>query len=152
MTKDYGLAGLRLGYLVAHPSAITAVKRLQPPWSVSSAAQAAGIAALADLHFLPRMLAVMRAGKTVLVEGLRGLGLEVLEGSANFVLVEVGDAPAVRHELLRKGCAVRDCTSFGLPAHVRIGVRRPEECVRLIEAFSALLQERAAEAAAPSAG
>ncbi|MHB8577660.1 MAG: pyridoxal phosphate-dependent aminotransferase, partial [Dehalococcoidia bacterium] len=52
MTKDYGLAGPRLGYLVAHPSAITAVKRLQPPWSVSSAAQAAGIAALADLHFL----------------------------------------------------------------------------------------------------
>src|SRR5207253_10742843 len=100
MTKDYGLAGLRLGYLVAHRDVIAAVKRLQPPWSVSSAAQAAGLAALADDEFLPGMLATVREGKAALVEGLRGLGLPLVEGAANFVLVEIGDAAELRRRLL----------------------------------------------------
>ena len=46
MTKDHGLAGVRLGYMVADPAVVSAVRRLQPAWSVNAVAQAVGIAAL----------------------------------------------------------------------------------------------------------
>jgi histidinol-phosphate/aromatic aminotransferase/cobyric acid decarboxylase-like protein len=54
---------------------------------------------------------------------------------ANFVLVHVGDAPAFRRMLLQKRIVVRDCTSFGLPEHVRIACRLPAECTQLIDAL-----------------
>lgn len=141
LTKDFALAGLRLGYLVAHPDVVRSVRRLQPAWSVSAAAQAAGTAALRDHDYLRRMRALVDEAKTILVDGLRRLALPLQEGDANFVLVEVGDAAAVRAALLRRGLVVRDCTSFGLPSWIRIGVRRPEECRRLVEALARALAE-----------
>ncbi len=149
LTKDYGLAGLRLGYLVAHPDVVAAVRRLQPAWSVNAPAQAAGRAALADADYLPRMRAAVREGKCVLLAGLAELGLDVQAGSANFVLVRVGNGAALRLALLRRGFAVRDCASFGLPEYVRLGVRRVEECRALLAALPAALAElREAEAGA----
>jgi L-threonine-O-3-phosphate decarboxylase len=146
MTKDYALAGLRLGYLVAHPDVVQAVRRLQPAWSVSAAAQAAGAAALADQEYLSRMRTLVREAKQVLVDGLRRLGLHLQEGSANFVMVELGDAGAVRAQLLQSGLLVRSCASFGLPSWIRIGVRRPEECRRLVRALEVVLGEQPATA------
>ena len=119
MTKDYGLAGLRLGYVVAHRDVIAALRRLQPPWSVSAAAQVAGIAALDDPNHLPRMRAAVREGKSALLDGLRSLGLEIHAGAVNFVLVRVGDGGALRERMLRRGVQVRDCASFGLPEAMR---------------------------------
>ena len=59
-----------------------------------------------------------------------------LQAAANFLLVRVGDAAAVRLRLLREHrVCVRDCASFGLPEHVRIGVRRMEDCRRLVGAL-----------------
>jgi len=142
MTKNYGLAGLRLGYLLASPDVVNAVRRLQPEWSVSSAAQAAGVAALADHEHLERGREVVRAGKAVLRVGLTRLGIPFHEGAANFILIQVGNATAVRAALLRQGLAVRDCTSFGLPQYIRVGVRRPEECERLVQALARVLEER----------
>jgi len=142
LTKQYGLAGLRAGYLVARPEVVQAVRRLQPAWSVSSVAEAAALAALADEGYLARMRQVVTAGKAELVAGLRALGLAVHEGAANFVLVDVGDAAAFRLRLLRHGLAVRDCTSFGLPSYVRIAARGADECGRLVEAIQQVLDER----------
>lgn len=141
MTKDYGLAGLRLGYLVAHPDVVEEVRRVQPPWSVSSVAQAAGVAALDDADHLRRVRDAVRAGKRTLLNGLRALDLPVVEGAANFVLVQVGNAGALRARLLRHGVQVRDCASFGLPEHIRIGVRSPADCARLCAALQAALGE-----------
>lgn len=141
LTKDYGLAGLRLGYMVAHPATIAAVRRLQPPWSVSAAAQAAGLAALEDAGHLLRLRDAVRRGKRALVAGLRELGLKVHEGSANFVLVHVGNGAALRERLLWRGVQVRDCASFGLPEYIRIGVRLPEQCRQLLVALRHALAE-----------
>jgi len=142
MTKDFGLAGLRLGYLLAPPDVLTALRRLQPEWSVSAAAQAAGIAALADRDHLERGRAAVAEGKAYLVEALSRLGLPVHEGAANFILVETGDATSARVELLRCGIAVRDCTSFGLPGHIRIGIRARHECEQLAAALTRVLAQR----------
>ena len=136
MTKDYGLAGIRLGYVVAHPDAVAALRRLQPEWSVSAAAQAAGLAALDDDEHLRRSLTLLRAAKTELVEALERAGFRVHAGAANFLLVQVGDASGWRLTLLERGVAVRDCTSFGLPELIRVAVRTADENARLVAALT----------------
>lgn len=135
LTKDHALAGLRLGYAAASREVIDALRSVRPPWSVNALAQAAGRAALADAAHLAASRAEVFAAKRYLVEALTDLGWRVHAGSANFLLVEVGDARTLRQALLRRGCCVRDCTSFGLPQYVRIGVRTRPECQRLVEAF-----------------
>ena len=140
MTKDYAIPGLRLGYMVAHAETVDRVQRYQTTWSVNAGAQAAGLAALTEDDYLHRARAVMRESKRFLVQELHGLGLEVITGAANFVLVKVEDAPTVRHRLLLQGIAVRDCTSFGLPAYIRIAVRLRPECERLLAALAAVLR------------
>jgi len=132
MTKDHALAGVRLGYLVAGAPTVAALRVLQPAWSVSAVAQAAGLAALADDAYLEVARSVVAEAKAYLCARLNALGYPVVDSAANFMLVRVGDAAKLRHKLLRRGIAVRDCTSFGLPAYIRIAMRRPDECKRLI--------------------
>lgn len=139
MTKIHGLAGLRLGYVVAHPAVIAALDKVRPPWSVNAAAQAAGLAALDDVGHVRRSIEAVEEARAYLTAGLTDLGLPVVPGTANFLLVPVGDATAVRAALLRRGIGVRDCTSFGLPAHIRIGIRRLDDCARLLEQIHAVL-------------
>ena len=115
MTKDYAIAGLRLGYLVAHPDVVSAAAELQPSWSVSSMAQTAGIAALRASGYIEETLRVVGEAKAYLHEAFAALGLPVTTGPANFLLVRVGDASDVRRRLLEHGIAVRDCASFDLP-------------------------------------
>jgi histidinol-phosphate aminotransferase len=139
LTKDYALAGLRLGYALARPEVVECLRAVQPPWSVNSAAQAAGLAALEDDDHLARSRAEVWEAKRELVRSLAGLGLAVHSGAANSILVQVGDGRGFRSALLRRGLVVRDCASFGLPEHVRIGVRTRPECRRLVEGVAAAL-------------
>ena len=141
MTKDYALAGLRLGYAVASEEIIEALKRVQPPWSVNAMAQAAGLAALADQEHLERSLECVWEAKDYLVRELTNLGLAPYPASANFFLVDVDDASFIRSRLLERGCCVRDCASFGLPQFIRIGVRTVPECERLVAAVAAVVKE-----------
>lgn len=146
MTKDHGIAGLRLGYIVAHRDVVAAARRLQPEWSVSAAAQAAGLAALSDEEHLRRSVALVREAKAELIETLERRGFAIQAGAANFLMVRVGDAGAVRLALLPRGIAVRDCTSFGLTEYIRVGVRTPPENARLVEALTAVREAIVEEA------
>ena len=132
MTKDHALAGVRIGYLLADPHLIREVRRIQPAWSVNSVAQAVGLAALEDDAHLEEARSLIARSKALLQGGLQALGIPVEESAANFFLARVGNASQMRTCLLRRHIAVRDCTSFGLPEHIRIAVRRPEECARLL--------------------
>ena len=142
MTKDHGLTGLRLGYMLAPARVVREVGRFQYAWSVNAVAQAAGIAALDDPVHVEEGRQVVKAAREYLASEIRGLGLACAPSRTNFLLVEVGDAAAIRLDLLtRHGVCVRDCTSFGLPGHIRIGVRGMDDSRRLIAALSDLLEE-----------
>lgn len=150
LTKDYALAGLRLGCGVGTREVIETLRKTQPPWSVGAAAQAAGVAALEDEGHLAAARAAVREARAMLLDGLERLELRAAATpAANYVLVEVGNAAAFRTRLLTRGVVVRDCTSFGLPAHVRIAVRTRSECAALLAAIEAtrstanLVDERA---------
>ena len=139
MTKEHALAGVRLGYMIAKANVISATARLQPAWSVNDVAQAAGLAALRDDDHIEAARKVVAESKAYLCHELNALGLPVWPSAANFLLVRVGKGAKVRNALLKKRVVVRDCTSFGLPEHIRIAVRRPEECQRLIQSLREVL-------------
>ncbi len=139
LTKSYALAGLRLGYLRAAPALVARVGAYQPAWSVSSAAQAAGLAALADDAFLAATVPQLWAASDALEAGLRGLGLTVWRAALPVLLVRTGDGAATRAALLARGYLVRDCASFGLPAWVRVSPQRPAANTALLEAWNEIL-------------
>ena len=149
MTKDHALAGVRLGYLAADPSVVAEVQRLQPVWSVNAVAQAVGVAALEDDEHVAAARQVVLEAKEYLYSELETAGVPVTPSAANFILAKVGEAPKVRRALLGRGIAVRDCTSFGLPEHIRIAVRQIEECDRLLEALRETLSERQSQTHRP---
>ncbi len=141
LTKDCALAGLRLGYALAPGDVCSALDRVRPPWSVNAVAQAAGLAAIRDEAHLERARAEVRQARVYLTAALGELGLRVLPSSANYLLVDVGNAAGVRARLLKHGVCVRDCTSFGLPEYVRIGMRPVTDCQRLVAAFAEIDNE-----------
>jgi histidinol-phosphate/aromatic aminotransferase/cobyric acid decarboxylase-like protein len=138
LTKFSALAGLRLGLAFGQPRLVEALRRVKPPWNVNAMAQAAGEYALQHRELLPDLDGLARA-RAELVDGLRRLGLQPLPTDCNFFLVPVGDARQLRGKLLTKRCLVRDCTSFGLPDHIRIAVRTTPENRALLAAFEAVL-------------
>ncbi len=135
MTKDYALAGLRLGYALAHREVIANLRRVRPPWNVNVFAQEAGLAALSSAGHLEKSRRKIQEAREFLVAELERLGLKALPAETHFFLVKAGDAGAFRRALLRDGILVRDCASFGLPGYVRISPRTLPECRKLINAI-----------------
>ena len=136
MTKDYALTSLRLGYAVASMPVIQRLAALQPDWSVNGLAQVAGVVALDAGGYLERARAAVAASRECMVERLGATGIHCYPTEANFVLARVGDAGVLRDRLARKGLFVRDCTSFGLPDCIRIGLRPVADCIRLADAIT----------------
>ncbi|MDT7723879.1 MAG: histidinol-phosphate aminotransferase [Actinomycetota bacterium] len=128
LTKTWGIAGLRAGYVLAEPAVIACLRAVQPPWSVSTLAAVAVVAcsrpaALAEAEVLASAAEDDRA---YLVSGLRALGVDVLgEPRGPFVLIRLPGADKVRLRLREAGFAVRRGDTFpGLDTtHLRLAVR-----------------------------
>jgi histidinol-phosphate aminotransferase len=138
MTKDYAIAGLRLGYAVGSAERIAALANLHPAWNVNALAQAAGLAALQDEAYLSETLKKLRAEKETLISGLKGLGYHPVPSHTNYFLLPVGGGAQFRQKLLKRGILIRDCASFGLPEYVRIATRIKEENQKLLGALENL--------------
>ena len=145
MTKDYAQTALRLGYALASEDVVSRLREYQPDWSVNSLAQKAGISALEDTGYLPKARDAVFSAKKYLAAELGGLGLLVPPSEANFILVKVGDAAKWRSLLLPKGMVVRDCTSFGLPEYIRVGIRAMADCQRLVAAMAEVTRSALAD-------
>jgi histidinol-phosphate aminotransferase len=138
LTKSHALAGLRLGYLLGEQSLIARIAAYQPSWSVNGLAQAAGVAALADRDFLAGSLPAWWRWSDDLRAGLIAAGATILPSQLPFFLAETAAAAPLRAALLRRGCLVRDCSSFGLDRLVRIAPRVPRDNARLVAAWGRL--------------
>lgn len=138
LTKDYALAGLRLGYAMGAAPLIATLARLRPAWNVNALAQAAGIAVLDQGAWLNDTIAQLHENKRTLTAELTALGYAPLPSVVNYFLMRVGDAADFRTRLLKHNVMVRDATSFGLPEYVRIATRTPDENTKLIAAIKAI--------------
>jgi threonine-phosphate decarboxylase len=133
LTKFYALAGLRLGYLIAHNQTVARFAAYLEPWSVNGPAQKVALACLADRSFgltTERWLCRERDFLTRRLEPLERF--YAYPSHANFLLLRIagrGDAVELRTFLLRKKIIVRVCDSFaGLGSnHCRIAVRRRKD-------------------------
>ena len=136
MTKDFSLAGLRLGYAIGLAEIIGKISQVAPAWNVNSYAQAAGLAALAQKDFMARSNDRLKVEKKHLVSALGKQGYSIFPSKTHYFLMDVGDAAAFRLRLLQEHfIQVRDCTSFGLPAMVRVSTRQREENQQLLDAL-----------------
>jgi histidinol-phosphate aminotransferase len=143
MTKDYALAGLRLGYGIADRGIVDGLRRARSPWNVNAVAQKVGCFVLSEQNYLERCKENIKRAKEFIVSELCRLGFPPLPSRANFFLVRVGDGKEFRSALLQRGILVRDCTSFGLPEYIRIAPRTMAECQKLIATIEGLKHEGA---------
>jgi histidinol-phosphate aminotransferase len=141
-SKIFGLAGLRLGYALAHESLAAYLDVVQEPFNVNRAALAAGRASLGRLDLVEER----RRGNASVRERFAGLltelGAEPVPSEANFVLVRVGvDDLELVEALLRRGLLVRPGSEFGLDEHVRITIGQPELMERAAEELGRAREE-----------
>jgi histidinol-phosphate aminotransferase len=135
MSKAFGMAGLRLGYLAADPAVVEAVQLVRLPYHLSSLTQAAARTALAHTDELLANVDAVKAERDRIVAALPGMGLTSVPSDANFVLFgRFADAPAAWQALLDRDVLVRDP---GLPGWLRVTAGTPEET----EAFLTALGE-----------
>ena len=120
LSKAFGLAGLRVGYGVAHPEVVRAVERARGPFKVTYPAEKAAIAALGGseggLAWVRAHARLAVAQRDKLQDGLRALGLEPAPAAAHFAFVPVPDAAGVAAALRARGVATR--VFAGLPTEV----------------------------------
>jgi histidinol-phosphate aminotransferase len=124
-SKAWGLAGLRVGYLVAEdPAVAEAVRKTHVPFSVSTLAQAAAVAALSSGEEVRRRCAAVVAERDRLTAGLRARGLDVADSQANFVWLPLGERTAeVAAALEARAVITRPFPGDG----IRVTVGTPEE-------------------------
>jgi histidinol-phosphate aminotransferase len=140
-SKIFGLAGLRLGYLLADPGLVHYLHSVQEPFNVNRAALAGGVASLGRAGEVAGRRDVAIRARERLARRLADGGMAPVPSSANFVLVELGgvDDGVVFERLLRRGILIRPGTELGLPGWARITVA-PEEVMD--RAATALLEAR----------
>ncbi len=138
-SKAYGLAGLRVGYGIAHPDVIDLLNRVRHPFNVNAPALAAAEAALDDVEFLLRSYALNSAGMAQLVAGLKALNIETVPSKGNFLLAKVGDAARINQALLKQGVIVRPVANYGLPECLRVSVGLAGQNARFLEALKTCL-------------
>jgi len=135
--KAYGLAGMRIGCVVAQPGVIRQLRGAIAPFSVNVFAAAALEAALADRGHVERYVREVRASRELLYDACDRLGLAYWRSAANYVLVRVGDAAAARAALAARGIHVRDRSSApGCAGCIRITaglVEHTRACVAVLE-------------------
>ncbi|MGW2324790.1 Rv2231c family pyridoxal phosphate-dependent protein CobC [Streptomyces sp. NPDC001700] len=149
LTKTWGLAGLRVGYVLADPEFIAGLERVQPLWPVSAPALVAAEAccepaALAEAARAAERSAADRAHLTGRLSEFAGAGLRVCGPAAGpFVLIQLPGAAAIRARLRELGFAVRRGDTFpGLgPDWLRLAVRDRDTTDRFVIALAKALND-----------
>lgn len=141
LSKAYGLAGLRIGYLYSTPQITEYINKLSRPFYLSTLSIDAGVAAISDTEFIDRTVKSVANGRAYLKKEFDRLGLHQTPSETNFILVKPDMDPMEFEEsLLQHDIMVRPVGNFGAPGCVRITVGKEEHNVQLINALEQILQ------------
>jgi histidinol-phosphate aminotransferase len=137
-SKVYGLAGLRLGTMLAHEQGIDNMERARSPFNVSRLAQVAALAALGDDKHVRRSIEADEAAKAFFYQALAELDRRFILSYANFVAFDTGrPGNEISDPLLERGFITTPLDNWGVPNHVRFSFGAPEED----KLFTAALKE-----------
>jgi histidinol-phosphate aminotransferase len=158
-SKAFGLAGMRLGYALAHPQVVRLLSRVKVPWNVPGIVLAAAAAALDDQAEFDARREELSLGRMELYSGLSQIqGLSPVPGEGNFVLIDVSrtgqGAERLVEQLLEQGVLIRSLTvHHAAKSYVRVTVGTREQNRRCVRAFERVLGRSVRrEALALSAG
>ena len=142
MTKSYGLAGLRLGYLIANPDLIKKLKFHQITWNVNGIAQVAGIAALHDQRYIRRTKKIIQKERDFMYSKInkKESHLKALRSDVNFFLIKLKDIDSTFYQKIMlnfHGILVRDCSTFtGMSNEfIRVAVRTHKDNLTMLKAI-----------------
>ncbi len=140
-SKIYGLAGLRVGFAVAHGDLISVIERVREPFPVNRLAQAAALAALGDEKHVKEVLLANEEGKAFLYGEFERLGIDYVPTQANFIFVDFKrDSQEIYHALLREGMIIRPGSIWDYPTSARITIGTMDENRRFIEKLEGVLR------------
>jgi len=127
-SKIYALAGLRIGYGIAHEESIGYLNRVKAPFNMTRVAQQAALASLENDDFMKQSLNLNIMNKKTLFNQLEKLGVNPVPSAANFILFFPDrDIDAVNQGLLKKGVIIRPLQPFGVPNGMRVTVGFEDE-------------------------
>jgi len=141
-SKAYGMAGIRVGFGLAHEEVSGLMNRVRQPFNVNSIGLAGAVAALDDVEFVKRSYALNQAGMLQLTTGLRQLGIEYIPSYGNFLsfrLPEKYSARVVNESLLKQGVIVRPIGIYEMPQHLRVTVGLESENQKFLSSLETAL-------------
>jgi histidinol-phosphate aminotransferase len=139
-SKVYGLAGLRVGYALSHPTVADLLNRVRQPFNNNSLALLAAELALADQAHVQAAVELNNRERALMQSALEGMGLSVLPSQANFLTVDFGkEAKPIHQGLLERGFIVRPMASYGLPTFLRVSIGTESQNAGFIAALKAVL-------------
>jgi histidinol-phosphate aminotransferase len=145
-SKAMGMAGLRVGYLLAHPELAAQISKAKLPYNVNQFSLTAAEVALENIErFRPAIEAILKERERLGKELGQLPGVRVYPTEANFFLIEVPVAPKLIFEdLYGQGILIRDISSYPMLSRcLRVSVGTPDENNRLLSALHAALKARA---------
>lgn len=141
-SKAYGLAGLRVGYCIAHPDISSILNRARLTFNLNSPAQAAACAALTDQEFIDQSVQLNTEGMRYLVEKINELELQYIPSIANFLTIDLAqDSTSVYNALLEQGIIVRPLHPYNMPSFIRVSIGTTEENSAFINALTNILHK-----------
>lgn len=146
-SKVYGLAGVRVGFGLAHPDVANLMNRVRQPFNVSSIGLTGALAALQDTDFVQRAYTLNREGMLQLTDGLRKLGIEYIPSYGNFITFRIAGDPInttkVNQSLLRQGVIVRPLGIYEMPCHLRTSIGLETENQKFLKSLEHAIGELA---------
>jgi histidinol-phosphate aminotransferase len=146
-SKIHGLAGLRIGYAVGPPELIEVLHKTRQPFNVNSIAQVGALAALEDDEHQRETKQAIDEGRAYLHQQFAKMKIRFVAGTANFVMINVGDGHGVFEKLLKQNVIVRPLKAYNLPEWVRISIGTMDENKKCVAALRKVMEEEVSQLA-----
>ncbi|MBN2143364.1 MAG: histidinol-phosphate transaminase [Candidatus Aureabacteria bacterium] len=137
-SKAFGMAGLRLGYGIAHKHTIEMLRKMGQHFNVNSMAVAAANATLENLSHYREVVDQVRVGRRYLEQKFSEMGISYQPSQANFIMIKTGNGKRAFDDLAERGIIVRELSSFGMPEYIRVTVSSMEHNKKLVQALGEL--------------
>lgn len=142
-SKIYGLAGMRIGYTIAHPDVVAMAQRVRPLFNVNTLAQLGAVAALGDQEFVSGSAKRNAEERSNLSSAIQSLGWRVIPSETNFIFVDTGkDAQEVASAAKTEGYIVRSGAPWGFPTYIRISLGTSEQNSRMFNILKGIAAQQ----------
>jgi histidinol-phosphate aminotransferase len=142
-SKVYGLAGLRMGYVLGREDLVNCLYRVRDPFPVHRLAQGAAVAALNDQEHVIRSIQMVYEGKRYLYKELDKMGILYVPSQANYVFIDFGmDSDEIFQALLKEGIIIRPGKTWGFPTCARVTIGTMEDNQQFMKALRKVLKSQ----------